>query len=386
MKKQDMFNDIFEYIETQVSKNTDTRQLVESVARKMGMRARDADAIFSFFTSWHLNPYIKRRKMMAAYRAIINQEKFSVDAILEIAEFDNQNSFGKKFKETFSMTPMEAFKAKDFSLYEPALSWETALMSEYSPDADMPMFSTRFGIPEKQYKLIQEAQNEQVEYGFTSEEAEYAFELYNRYQLEELDIAFDFVARVKIYARVRARENNQKRSIEHIRSVAEEDPEIMRRCLVEDLSYDDLLEEKEAKEFANDLQPAFELYQETHSNPYAAELMTDMKSVAACLTLDQDLWLFKANGPEYYFYNYEVFFELYRIFKEIISNGGNSDLLDLLQNDFEHFLLWEYAPYLGDHNFLDKDTQQVVENFIWEDSIQDFEQYVRDEYCVGKIS
>lgn len=96
-KYDQIINDIEDLVianESQLASN----HLLTQIANKhgyYGTELRDFNAIFLFMTDMRPLEYIKRRRLMYAYKFLLSQDKFNVHEVYAIAGYDNQNSFGK---------------------------------------------------------------------------------------------------------------------------------------------------------------------------------------------------------------------------------------------------------------------------------------------------
>ena len=366
---EERMNHIFAQIEKLVNDKVDTPAIVREISASCGLHSRNMDAAFAFVTGYSLNAYAKERKLMVAYRQLIQSTSFDVESVLAYTEYDNQNSFGKRFKEIFNMTPKGAYRKKDMTLYKEPLSWNPLSSSVLQDTAPHPAeIKTHYGLSVEEYCLIEDALDKQAEYGLTDEQANLAFDLYRNYDVEEMDIAFNYVAQIISTC------PTQKLSTQELYKRIYEYPDVMDKCLRDGMSYSEATYERLFEEFKVDLNNAAEAYQNHASNPYVDALLQSEEAVQACLQLDADLLIVAVNHRGEYYEDYAVFFELYRINEE--TGGG----------DFDCFLQWEYAEYLGEHGFLDE-AQRLVHDFVWQDSIDSFEQEMKEKYgCIGNGS
>lgn len=152
--------------------------IAEDICQNLYINIRDFNAIFKFLTDMSPLDYIRERKMMAAYKIIIEETEYNPDPAIEVSGLENQQSFGKKFKETFNITPKEAFEIKDDTLYTVPLSWDT--ISTNVLENVNERFETeeiKFGIERTQYNKIMEALDYQALYNLNDIQSEIAFQI-----------------------------------------------------------------------------------------------------------------------------------------------------------------------------------------------------------------
>ena len=126
MTAEEKFDRICSYIEYLIEDpQLSSAEITEKTAKKEFMTSRDLSAVFLFLTGKSVNNYIKERKMMSAYKYILDDDEFDVSIAVEISGLGDQPSFNHKFKHMFHITPKQAFERKNYSLYKKRLSWFT---------------------------------------------------------------------------------------------------------------------------------------------------------------------------------------------------------------------------------------------------------------------
>lgn len=146
----------------------------------LDMRGRNT--LFQFLTGMTVLEYIDERRMMAAYRHLVNRETWAISEELEIAQVTTQQAFNKKFAKFFpGVRPTEAFKTKDTGRILPARTWEYISNESREYFANMEeepaKQNTKFGISRDQYLKLQVAQDLQAFYGLSDCESDLAFDL-----------------------------------------------------------------------------------------------------------------------------------------------------------------------------------------------------------------
>jgi len=183
MKAKERFEKIIQAIEAEArNPHIDLQELADKVAMQNGVALRDLNTIFNFLTDIHIRAYIKERKMMAAYSYLINRDKLRIDGAVAISGKGTASSFNRSFKDTFGITPSEAFRDKDETRIVPPLSWD-----DISCETDHPLAAEEeveqmknknvFGIPKEQYDRALEATELAEFYGFEQQESNVAFDL-----------------------------------------------------------------------------------------------------------------------------------------------------------------------------------------------------------------
>ena len=197
MSVKERFNKMMAELErlANAPENLKPRDIAISISRMTGIGYRDLNTVFSYLADTSLLDYIRERQIMAAYKTIISIPMFDVQMAISVSGFDNQSSFGKKFKEVFGLTPKEAHQKKDESLLAEQLTWDVVsnginLFDKKTVCAPKP--KTRFGIDEKQYKVLQEALDLEALYEFDEQRSEVAFSIFRNDHVP-MKSAFDFV-------------------------------------------------------------------------------------------------------------------------------------------------------------------------------------------------
>ena len=100
MNLKEHFESIIEKIEKKAENPYDQKasNIAENICKEEFINIREFNAIFKFLTDYSIIEYIKERKMMIAYKMLIEAEEFDPQPVIEISGLDNQNSFGKKLK------------------------------------------------------------------------------------------------------------------------------------------------------------------------------------------------------------------------------------------------------------------------------------------------
>lgn len=180
MNLREKFESILTEIENKANDPYEVKaiNIAECICQNLYINIRDFNAIFKFLTDMSPLDYIRERKMMAAYKTIIDGKEFDINLAVEISGYDNHSSFGKKFKETFNISPTEAFENKNHALYKAPLSWESISTINYekTSKAFIPK-ETRFGLERAQYNRIIEAADYQVLYNLNDTQSEVAFQI-----------------------------------------------------------------------------------------------------------------------------------------------------------------------------------------------------------------
>lgn len=182
MNAKSRFDKIIQEIESRVGDPfLDAQKLSEELASSNALLLRDMITVFKYLTGNTLRAYICDRRMMASYKFLITEKKRNIERALEIAGYGDQPGYTKAFRKRFGMSPGEAFKKKDFSLYEKPLSWDILSQEGYvdSDEADSAIQEegTHFGIKLNQYDKIAKAMELEAFYDFSPVYSQFAFDL-----------------------------------------------------------------------------------------------------------------------------------------------------------------------------------------------------------------
>lgn len=200
MNVKEKFNLMTEQIE-KIIKEGDylkPREIAERIAASQVMSFRELNTIFHYLTGYLLQDYIRERQLMESYSMLISIPVFDVEMAISVTGYDNQSSFGKKFKEYFGVTPKEAFMLKDDSVLKPSVSWEdlsTVITNESFKDFSSRHKETRFGISMDVYDKMMEALEYQALFEFTDAQSDVAFKISEEMKAP-LRQAFEFVDEV----------------------------------------------------------------------------------------------------------------------------------------------------------------------------------------------
>lgn len=181
MNARERFERIIATIEARVlDPFVSKEEIASEIARDNLMDVRELTTVFRFLTDMTLRQYIMERKMMASYALLLSQSEKNLEAAAELAGYDLQ-TYTKKCSKLFGFPPGEAFKRKDATLLTPPLSW--AAVSGHVSDSRRTVKEAAtaqplvFGISQKQYDVIAEAQNLCAYYDFSLQIGQYAYNL-----------------------------------------------------------------------------------------------------------------------------------------------------------------------------------------------------------------
>ncbi len=125
MNAKNRYDGIIESIEEAVENWSDpAREIAGEEAGNLGLAPREFNAIMQFFTGSTAIDYIRKRKLMAAYKYLITDENPDIQTALSFTDYDNQSSFTTAFRKIFDMPPGGAMTLKDQSKWEEALTWD----------------------------------------------------------------------------------------------------------------------------------------------------------------------------------------------------------------------------------------------------------------------
>lgn len=183
MNAKKRYNKIISDIEEKAqSPFVSSSDLATAIAVDNYMSLRELNTVTKFLFDDLLFNYIRKRKMMAAYRHLISGEKMDIIGAVDIADLGTHSSFDRAFKKIFGITPKEAFRRKDPSLFVPPLTWDSISCETENPLTvekaleQMDNVSI-FGISKEQYARAIEATNLVELYGLDPQMGNCAFEL-----------------------------------------------------------------------------------------------------------------------------------------------------------------------------------------------------------------
>ena len=182
MNVKQRFNKTIQEIEKRAGDPyVDSQELAADIAASNALLLRDMITVFKYLTGNTLRAYISDRRMMASYKFLITGKTRNIERALKIAGYGDQPGYTKAFKKRFGISPGEAFKKKDVSLYEEPLSWEQlsqeAGASSGKEDVAVQETETHFGIKLNQFDKISKAMELEAFYEFSPVFSQFAFDL-----------------------------------------------------------------------------------------------------------------------------------------------------------------------------------------------------------------
>lgn len=183
MNAKERYNKIISDIEEKAQDPfVSSSELAMAVAADNFMSLREINTVTRFLFDDLLLNYIRQRKMMAAYRYLVSGESMDITGAVDIADLGTHSSFDRGFKKVFGITPKEAYRNKDLSLFVQPLTWDVISCETENPlvaeEEAMQMDDISiFGISKEQYARAIEATDLAELYGFDSQMSSCAFEL-----------------------------------------------------------------------------------------------------------------------------------------------------------------------------------------------------------------
>lgn len=199
MNVKDKFNNMMLFIEDEVNKKYPrrTKDIADKIQNQEFYSPREINAIFKYLTEKTLLEYIRERKLMAAYSELINSENWEdglQDAISR-SDSNDQSTLIKRFRESFNMTPKEAYEQKDTSLIKPVSTWDYISSADIDSEVEKTKQEStplKFGLSQIAYKRATEAAEWQSFYSMSDEESEIAFSIAEKLNIN-MRLAFDFI-------------------------------------------------------------------------------------------------------------------------------------------------------------------------------------------------
>jgi AraC-like DNA-binding protein len=199
MNVQEKFDGIMNFIEDLVENEDflESSEMVDKVLSKLCMNSREANTIFSFLVGTTLIEYIRKRRLMASFKLLLNQEKLEIDPAIALSGLQNQSSFDKRFKQMFNMSPKEAHKIKDNSLYTSPIAWDDLSSDDVEIDESDRVSKTEymFGVSKEQYNNIVEYQENQALYDFDEVQCKVVYEFIEKTSLP-IKVAFEITNKI----------------------------------------------------------------------------------------------------------------------------------------------------------------------------------------------
>lgn len=201
MNAAEKFKSIIDTIEEYApDEHTSSSDIAALIARENGRIGRDISTVFLYLTDTTLSKYITKRKLNAAYRAMLEDGISKVQAA-GIAGYGDQPAFCTAFKKQFGITPGEAQKRKNYSLLSPPLTWADLsgnLTSESNIQEEKSVENLIFGVSQISFEKIEKILELESFYGFKRMFSKYAFDLSEQtgYSLED---CFNYVESLREY-------------------------------------------------------------------------------------------------------------------------------------------------------------------------------------------
>ncbi len=200
MNARDRFEKMMNFIESRVAPEEEIfgypshSDINYELCTRLGVSFRSLNEIFRFLTDMSLTQYVKERKMMCAYKEIIEKGNYSMDDCLEITGYETASSFNKAFRERFGCSPTEAAKAGDRTKYREKLTWDSInSMGDRAQTAPAgPVEQVKFGIDLEALRKYEEAADLQAIYEMHDLDSEVAFLISEKFGIS-LKEAFDLV-------------------------------------------------------------------------------------------------------------------------------------------------------------------------------------------------
>ena len=196
MSAKEQYNRMITEIEKEAGrKDLSANDLATQIARDSGLGPRDLTAVMRYLTGDTLLEYIKSRKLMAAYRYLIEDPKPKILSAVEISGLDNQSSFTKRFSREFGIPPKEAMQQKDRSRLVGPMDWDVLsagtsaqrVLPETGPE---PEGETIFGVPRMAYFRAMKAAELEALYSLQPLFSRIAYEYAER-AIEDFDLQDD---------------------------------------------------------------------------------------------------------------------------------------------------------------------------------------------------
>ena len=162
------------------------------------MDDRSKNVLFLFLNNKTVLDYINERKMIAAYKMLLEAKEWNKHTVwkaVEMVGVSDEKALAKKFNKQFGISPKKAFSLKNYTLITEIRDWD--LISKEGKGVfvnlgEEVMEETKFGISKKEFMLAQTAANLQSFYNLNELESDLAFELHKEKDLP-LEETFEYI-------------------------------------------------------------------------------------------------------------------------------------------------------------------------------------------------
>lgn len=243
MNTREKYNRVIEQIEADIQTEQEVKveKICETAAQISNCSVSELSTVFTYLMGCSLKEYIRRRQLAQAYASIIGNAQFDVTQARRILGYTEQSSFNRLFKQSFGMTPRQAYDRKDKSLIQPPITWESLSMIDDEGDFDQDevgnVTETKFGVSVATYERIMEANALETQYQFNAIQSDAAFYLSQKYGYP-LKKSFEFVDDYTIQHGIERDDQGQPDKQRFIRKI-ERNKELRHIYFALDLSVDE---------------------------------------------------------------------------------------------------------------------------------------------------
>lgn len=219
MNTKELYDAMINLVENGVERCEVTEIIIDGLAKKLYCDKRVLGEIFKFMTGMSAYEYIKERRLMRAYRYLV-QDEGKMEFAIDYSGAETHSSFDKKFKERFGHAPGEVRAMRKMDLYDEPLTWEKISDGSFDCEGGKRTLekqkSFKFGIEESKLNRYIETMTLQALYGLSEEETEEVFQFANE---EKLEIAQAF--KCYIAAKEGLNENEKENLIKYARMLSQ---------------------------------------------------------------------------------------------------------------------------------------------------------------------
>lgn len=193
---QQRYDEIIQLIEERIQDRgyEKERKIAEWLLKEIGYEQRSIDNAFTFLMGKTLVQYIRERKMMRAYKYLLDRKDFDLENPIEISGYAEEASFCNAFKARFGITAKEAHTQKNHDLLKPPMTWAQLAKEVRSVETakNVDASNKRFGLSKETYQRMKDADDLQALYEMSDAQSEVAFEIAEKYKIPA-KYAFEFL-------------------------------------------------------------------------------------------------------------------------------------------------------------------------------------------------
>lgn len=197
MTFREKYDGIIVEIENMVKERKQQREISEIICAKNIIPSYTLGDVFQFITGEGFISYIKKRRMIAALKYKVDNDK-TLEATVEEFDYSDVPTFSKLCKRLFNLSPSEI--SEEFLSSMVPLKLEEILKEQNNMEVqNIPVDNNTyfFGVPQEDYNKIKKAMELNSLYQFTDSQANLAYSL-SEESGSSLEAAFEFLDELMI--------------------------------------------------------------------------------------------------------------------------------------------------------------------------------------------